>query len=115
VQTQLAEEIGLLAFEGAPGASATWLDAAAAEALLDARPGGNIGDDQKRNFVAAVVGAFDQLCPKLEAEAQQRAEALLDAHRRVRTASRTRGLSYRVAPQLPVDVLGVYVFLPAAS
>lgn len=114
-QTQLAEEIGLLAFEGAPGASAAWLGAAPAEALLDARPGGNIGDDQKRNFVSAVVGAFDQLSPKLEAEAKQRAEALLDAHRRVRTASRTRGLSYRVTPQLPVDVLGVYVFLPAAS
>jgi hypothetical protein len=114
-ESQLAEEIGLLAFEGAPSADARWLDTARAEALLEAPPAGNIGDDQKRGFVAAVVERFDLLRPRLDHEARLRAEALLDAHRRVRTATRARGLSYRVTPQLPVDVLGVYVLLPAAS
>jgi superfamily II DNA or RNA helicase len=114
-QTQLAEEIGLLAFEGAPTASARWLDAAAAEALLAVRPSGNIGDDQKKSFISAVIAGLERLRPALEANAARRGEALLDAHRRVRTASRSRGLSYRVTPQLPVDVLGIYVFLPAAA
>jgi superfamily II DNA or RNA helicase len=114
-QTQLAEEIGLLAFEGAPDASARWLDAPASEALLDARPIGNIGDDQKRSFIAAVIASFDSLRPQLDTDASRRAEALLDAHRRVRAASRTRGLSHRVSAQLPVDLLGLYVLLPAAS
>ena len=114
-QTQLAEEIGLLAFEGAPDPNARWLDAPTSEALLDASPSGNIGDDQKRSFISAVIASFDSLRPQLDTDASRRADALLDAHRRVRVASRTRGLSYRVTEQLPVDLLGIYVLLPAAS
>ena len=114
-QTQIAEEIGLLGFEGAPSDKSRWLAPEGAEVLLDAQPTGNIGDDQKRGFVAAVIQGFEQLRPQLEAEARRRAEALLDAHRRVRAASRARGISYRVAPQLPVDLLGVYVLLPAGA
>jgi len=37
---------------------------------------------------------------------------LLDAHRRVRIAARETNVSHRVEPQLPCDVLGVYVYLP---
>ena len=39
-------------------------------------------------------------------------EELLHAHRRVRTATRLRGLRYKVEPHLPPDVLGIYVYLP---
>lgn len=42
------------------------------------------------------------------------AETLLNAHRRVRTASRIKGIRYRVEPHLPPDVLGIYVYLPVA-
>jgi hypothetical protein len=38
---------------------------------------------------------------------------LLDAHQRVRLATRTRNVRYRVEPQLPPDILGIYIFLPA--
>ena len=44
--------------------------------------------------------------------AAERGAALLDAHQRVRAATRQTGVSYRVEPQLPPDVLGVYVLLP---
>lgn len=44
---------------------------------------------------------------------EQRAMELLDVHRRVRVDGRITGLSYSVKAQLPVDVLGVYVLLPA--
>ncbi|MBW1933629.1 MAG: hypothetical protein JRI96_18750 [Deltaproteobacteria bacterium] len=40
------------------------------------------------------------------------AEAVLQAHRRVRTAARRKGIRYRVEPHLPPDVLGIYVYLP---
>ena len=33
----------------------------------------------------------------------------------MREGARLKGVSYAVEPQLPVDVLGVYVFLPAAG
>lgn len=114
-RTQLAEELAVLAFEGAPTGEAVWLSAERAEALLDASPSGNIADEQKRRFVAAVVDGAGALVPAIEAEAARRAEALLAAHRRVRTAARERGLGYRVQPQLPADVLGIFVLLPAEA
>lgn len=49
----------------------------------------------------------------LEAIAKLRANALLQDHRRVREAAEARG-SYQVTASLPVDVMGVYVLVPAA-
>jgi len=37
---------------------------------------------------------------------------LLAAHPRVRRTSKVRNVQHRVEPQLPPDVLGIYVFLP---
>ena len=50
--------------------------------------------------------------PKLEEVAQARAEEPLQAHRRVRTAARIKGLRCRVEPHLSPDVLGIYAYLP---
>lgn len=50
----------------------------------------------------------------LDAIAQNRANALLADHRRVREAAEARG-SYQVTASLPVDVMGVYVLVPAAT
>jgi hypothetical protein len=47
--------------------------------------------------------------------AHERGAALLDAHRRVHRASRARGAAQRVEPTLPVDVLGLYVYLPSGG
>jgi len=109
--SELAEEYGLLAFEGAPQ-SATWLAAERAEALLEAKPSGNVLAEQARERVQQVIEAEAALRPQLEAAAEERAQALLEAHRRVREAAGLRGISYQVRPQLPVDLLGVYVYLP---
>lgn len=49
----------------------------------------------------------------LEAIAKSRANALLQDHRRVREAAEARG-TYQVTASLPVDVMGVYVLVPAA-
>jgi hypothetical protein len=45
----------------------------------------------------------------------QRANQLLDDHKRVREASEARFLKYDVTPCLPVDVIGLYVLLPAPT
>ncbi|MBI3455020.1 MAG: DEAD/DEAH box helicase [Candidatus Rokubacteria bacterium] len=110
-RSQLAEECRLVAFAGSPEAP-EWLDEAAAETLLRAEPDANIYPEQAAGFVRTVVEAFDRLRERLEEEARRRAGALLDAHRRVREAAGLRGVSYRVTAQLPVDVLGIYVYLP---
>ena len=51
----------------------------------------------------------------LTTAAKDRAAVLHAAHERVREAARSRVKTREVAPQPPVDVLGVYVFLPEAK
>jgi superfamily II DNA or RNA helicase len=50
----------------------------------------------------------------LESIAKARAQSLLADHRRVREAAEARG-TYQVTASLPVDVMGVYVLVPAAA
>lgn len=52
--------------------------------------------------------------PQLEAIAKARAQELLQDHRRVREAADAKG-TYQVTASLPVDVMGVYVLVPAAA
>jgi hypothetical protein len=62
-----------------------------------------------------VIEGFDALRPRLDQVAEQRGMELLEAHRRVRIASQAKGVSHRVEPQLPPDVLGIYIYLPKAG
>jgi hypothetical protein len=110
----LAEECCITAFEGAPD-NPSWLSSEQAEALLAATPDANIAPDQVRSFVSKVVEARGSLDAGLESLATERAAALLALHRQLRDESRIKGLKYDVRPQLPVDVIGVYVLLPAGA
>lgn len=112
-QPLLAEDCRLLAFTGSPQ-NAEWLPDDEAEALLQAKPEANIQPEQASQFLSRVIDDFELLHPHLEEAARQHGEALLDAHRRVRTAAGMRGVRYRVEPQLPPDVLGIYIYLPVA-
>ena len=60
------------------------------------------------------INALTELMPAFDNLAHQRAGAVLADHRRTREAADARG-SYSVQPQLPVDVMGVYVLLPDAG
>ncbi len=111
-QQLLAEDSQVFAFEGSPE-RANWLSSEAAEQLLFADPDENIHPAQATNFVTKVVDGFEFIAPYLDEAARLRGEELLDAHRRVRTAARIRGVRYGVQPQLPPDVLGIYVYLPS--
>ena len=106
----LAEDCLLLGFEGAPG-SAEWIDPADAEALLDASPSGSITPEQARDFVATVVDEHSTIQRRLDEVAVTRAAELLRDHEQVRESARDR-TNYRVEPQLPPDILGIYVLLP---
>lgn len=50
----------------------------------------------------------------LENLARERAQALLQDHRRVRDAAEAKG-TYQVTASLPVDVMGVYVLVPVVA
>lgn len=107
----LAEDCAVLGFAG-PVHAPRWLGDAAAVQLLDAQPAGNVGPDQAVYFLRQVTEGFASLAPALDQAAQERAHALLEAHRRVRAAARARA-TVNVAPHLPPDVLGIYIYLPS--
>jgi hypothetical protein len=120
-RAQVAEEARVLAFTGTP-AQPAWLAPAKVEQLLAARPDRNVPPDIARNIMSGVLAALPAtLGPNLERFAHDLADELRDAHTRVRTAARgeragdltVRGLAVR--PELPVDVLGAYLYQPGGS
>ena len=92
-----------------------WLSKEQAEALLEAIPDANIAPELQRDALQRILDGVPALMPHLESAARSRAAELLEAHRRVRSAARLRGVSQRVEPQLPPDILGIYVFLPVPA
>lgn len=112
-ERQLAEEIRLVAFTGAYEGP-TWLDDEAAAALVAAEPSAEVVQEHRVGELERFTAGFESLRPHVEAFAAVRAAELRDAHDRVRTGARMGGRT-TVEPQLPVDVLGVYVYLPVIS
>jgi superfamily II DNA or RNA helicase len=110
----LAEDSQVLAFAGSPQ-SAEWLSKEQAEALLEVIPDANIAPELQRDALQRILDGVPALMPHLESSARSRAAELLEAHRRVRSAARLRGVSQRVEPQLPPDILGIYIFLPVPA
>lgn len=106
----LAEDADLLAFEGSPE-QPRWLSREQAEQLLLAAPTGNVVPEQIHSFLQTVLDGMPHLTHQLNLACDERAEALLNAHLRVRQASRGKG-SLRVEAQRPPDILGIYVLLP---
>jgi superfamily II DNA or RNA helicase len=110
----LAEDLALAAFTGTPG-KPTFLDDDAAEALLAAAPAANIDAAAARDHLAAILADLGALRPALGEIGRRRAADLLAAHKRVRRAARAADRAQRAELLEPVDVLGVYLLLPAGG
>lgn len=110
----LAEEVLTAGFRGSVTAP-EWLPNAELEELVGATPSGNIPPEQASDFIRKLVADFDQLNSQIEAIVRARGDEILTGHKRVRDATTKKGsgIKYRIEPQLPVDVLGMYVFLPS--
>ncbi|GHO88175.1 ATP-dependent helicase HepA [Dictyobacter formicarum] len=114
--TQLAEDCRVLAFTGSP-TNAEWIDDQAyIDQLLEAPSEANVYPEQAKHFLQQLLGNIDQLQPHLHQVAQEQSQELLRAHQRVRQAARVRGVRYTVQPvePQPIDVLGMYMYLPKA-
>jgi superfamily II DNA or RNA helicase len=108
----LAEEAVVAGFTGLPSAP-VWLAEEAAEKLLQVEPDANVHPQQAASFLERAVGGLAELQGELAGMAERRADDLLAAHERVRSAVRMKGVSHNIRPQTPVDVLGIYLLLPA--
>lgn len=105
----MAEETVALAVRGR--ANPEWLADDQAARLIECTPSGNLPPEAVQREVRQALEFLATHPQQLQALAQQRADALLDDHKRVREAARDVG-QYNVKPCLPVDVMGVYVLLP---
>ncbi|MFE3769598.1 DEAD/DEAH box helicase [Streptomyces sp. NPDC059122] len=109
----VAEDARLLAFQGSPK-NATWLPQEEAVALLDATASENTDPYFGERTMTRILDQLPKLSGPLETHGDELAAELDASHRRVRKASDeiVRGLS--VSAQKPADILGAYVYLPAA-
>jgi superfamily II DNA or RNA helicase len=94
------------------GSESNPLPEAAARALMAAEPARNMPPPLRDQHIQRALAQLPELQPPLETLALARAQQLLDDHRRVRAASDARG-EYRVTPSLPVDIMGIFVLVPA--
>lgn len=105
----MAEETVALAVRGRT--QPEWLADQQATRLLECTPSGNLPPEAVQREVRQAIAYLAAHPEQLQTLAQQRADALLADHQRVREAARDVG-QYSVSPCLPVDVMGVYVLLP---
>ena len=85
-----------------------------ARELLGAEASRNMPPVIRDRHIQQALDSLPTWQPALEEIAKTRAQALLADHRRIREAADARG-SYQVTASLPVDVMGVYVLVPAAA
>lgn len=109
-QMLLAEETSALAWQGRH--EPTRLEGEDALNVLHAAPSANVGEAKRIEELRTALSFVQASRQELENYASGRAEQLLDDHRRVREASDATG-RYTVEPCLPVDLIGLYVLLPA--
>jgi hypothetical protein len=83
--------------------------------LLDATASGNTDPHFGERTMTRILDQLPDVNDHLETYGEELAAELDAAHRRVRAASGeiVRGLS--VTAQKPADILGAYVYLPAAA
>lgn len=108
----LAEEALALAIEG--NSNPRILPKADALQLMQASVSKNMPPERRNRELETAIRGLEKLKGDFEALAESRSSELLADHRRIREAADARG-EYQVRPQLPVDVMGVYVLVPATE
>lgn len=110
VESLLAEECFVAGFTGPPS-NPLWLDPEDAQKLLQqAEPVGDIAPALKQLEIEDLLNSLGGLEEELDAIAQVRSQGLVQSHRRVRSV--TKEGQVRVKPQLPMDILGIFVLQP---
>ena len=112
LKSLLAEECLGVAVRG--GSTPELLTNSDALSLLSLEPERNMEDGHKSLLIRQTLNTIPVLEPTFEGIAQERSRELLADHRRIREASNAKGLRYKVTPALPVDKIGVYIFMPVA-
>jgi hypothetical protein len=109
----VAEEMLVWGYRGTP-ADNDFLSSAEAQSLLtSAKPGGEeLALERRERVITDAIEATEQLREKFDLLAEERCKHLVEAHERFcELVDRRR--YHVVYPVLPMDILGIYVLLPA--
>lgn len=109
----LAEETLVWGFRGQPPQIRPIPPEEAQQLLDQARPSANVPLPDKQAALAQALSWWDDLQPRLQNMLETRATHLAEAHRRVRQLLSQRGA--RLEAQMPPDLLGLVVLLPAGK
>jgi superfamily II DNA or RNA helicase len=109
----VAEEMLLWGWCGAPARGDVVHHAAAQALLAQAQAASELSPQARASFLGHELQHLDRVREPLAALAGQRAQGLLQAHRRFSALVQAQRCRV-VEPLLPMDVLGLYVLLPEA-
>jgi hypothetical protein len=110
----VAEEMLLWGYRGTP-ADQNYLPASEAKELLAiARPSGDIATERSARLVDEAIASLPELRPAFDKLAEERCQHLVEAHERFSSLVEKKRFGV-VYPVLPMDVLGVYILLPATA
>ncbi|MCC5636271.1 DEAD/DEAH box helicase [Nostoc sp. CHAB 5844] len=109
-QSLLAEECAVVGFTGPPS-NPIWLTPEEAKSLLEqANPVSDAPSGIKKDEIEDLLSQITEIESDLELFARERSHSLSQSHRRVRAI--TQEGQIQVKPQLPMDILGVYILQP---
>jgi hypothetical protein len=108
--TLLAEECAVIGFTGSPS-DPKWLEVEiASELLQQAKPVSDSPKALKLDEIGELLEDISELKGDLEDFARERSQKLSQSHRRVRTITKEGAI--QVKPQLPMDILGIFILQP---
>jgi hypothetical protein len=110
---ELVESTLVRAFQRSAEGSLTWLSEEESLALFDARPSGNVSPDMAGRSIDSLVAFYLEQEEQVDALVQEETDRLLASHQAIRAAVSRSRTTVELTPQRPVDLLGLYVFLPA--
>lgn len=107
----ISEEMCLWGYRGSGGQAEVLSSEEAKRLLLEARSTANLSIEMQQDMFENEQAMFESMTPLFKAEAERRAEYLVEAHGRFKEL--VGGKRYEaVYPVLPPDILGVYVLYP---
>ena len=116
VSEKVAEDSLLCAYTG-EGNTAQFLPEHQVKALFDLKPSGNIPDDIRTIWLNNTLQGLPKISTTLSSMAEKRAEDLYMEHTGIRQAARLAGRTevqwIKGQDDHPLDVVGLYVILPA--
>jgi superfamily II DNA or RNA helicase len=107
----VAEELHLWGYQGEPNDN-DWLDEKTCMELLDLKADGEVAFAERIDFFEDAMEEILDVEELRNNLARKQAEKLIEAHDRFRQAVRSRKEFQVVEPILPMDIMGVYVFVP---